>query len=255
MSIFLGGTHASFDETDWSLVGALMDSREEFAEAALARLLRDYWAPIFAYIRRSGRTHQEAADLAQEFIATVVLRRGLFHSADRDRGRFRALIKAAVRNFLAEEHRRASARKRSPVGMLRSLSPGLGMEEPVSARSPEAAFDYQLAATAIHRALSRARESCERDDLGQHCRIFEEQVIQPTLLGIPAPGYQELAERYGLRDGRQASNMAAVARRRFQAELRREVSRWVESAEEVDEELARLIEAVGSSPGDRRTQG
>ncbi len=251
MSIFLGGSHASFDETDWSLVGALMDSREEFAEAALARLLRDYWAPIFAYIRRSGRPRQEAVDLAQEFIATVVLKRGLFHSADRSRGRFRALIKTSVRHFLAEEHRRASARKSRPTGMLRSLSPGLGMEEPIDARSPDAAFDYQLATTAIHRALERARAACERDDLGRHCRIFEEQIIRPTLFGISAPGYELLAEQHGLRDARQAANMAAVARKRFQVELRHEVGRWVDSDDEVDAELARLIEAVGSSPGDR----
>ncbi len=244
MSTILGCTHASFDETGWSLVGALMDSKAEFAKAALARLLRDYWPPIFAYIRRSGRPRQEAVDLTQEFIATVVLTRGLFHSAERSKGRFRALIKAAIRNFLAEQHRRATARKRSPAGLLRSLSQGLGIEEPAAARSPDAAFDYQLAATAIHRALAQAKVACEADDLALHGQIFEEQVIRPILLGISAPGYELLAERHGLRDARQAANMAAVARKRFQAELRREISRWVVAEEEIDAELARLIEAV-----------
>jgi RNA polymerase sigma-70 factor (ECF subfamily) len=249
MSTFLGGTHASFDETDWSLVGALMDSKEEFAEAALARLLRDYWPPIFAYIRRSGRPRQEAADLTQEFIATVVLTRGLFHSADRSKGRFRALIKTAIRNFLAEQHRRDSARKRRPAGLVRSLSLGLGVEEPAEARSPDAAFDYQLAATAIHRALAQAKASCAADDLAQHAQIFEEQVIRPILLGISAPGYEALARGHGLRDARQAANMAAVVRKRFQTELRREISRWVDEEADIDAELARLIEAVGRPGG------
>ncbi|MCK4871360.1 MAG: hypothetical protein KAS72_01430 [Phycisphaerales bacterium] len=245
MSTFLGATHASFDETDWSLICALADSNAQFAEAAQAKLLRDYWAPIFAFIRRMGRSHDDALDMTQEFISRVVLTRGLFQTADRRKGRFRTLVMTAIRNFLTETHRRDTAQKRRPASPLRSLAPGLGIEEPADARTPEAAFDYQLAATVIHRAMHRMRVNCERNGLAVHARLLEQHVIRPILSGGEAPGYDELAKRHGLADARQAANFAAVAKRRFAQELRREVARWVESEHEIDDELARLIRDVG----------
>ena len=246
MTSFSGAISASFDETDWTLIGALADSNAEFAEAAMARLLRDYWTPIFAYIRRSGYSRDNALDLTQEFIATVILGRGLFRHANRERGRFRALIKTSIRNFLTEQHRHDSARKRFPVTRLYSLSTGLGMEEPADFHTPEAAFDYQLATTAIQRALTRTREYCLSAGMSVHAMLLEDRYIKPLISGDDPPEYEELAEKYELRDARQASNLVAVARNRFRRELRTEVARWVQNEEQVDDELQRLVRAVSN---------
>lgn len=250
MGTACSASHASFDETNWALVCALADSNAEFAEAAMARLLRDYWTPIFAYIRRSGYSRDDALDLTQDFVARVILQRGLFERADRDRGRFRALVKTSIRNFLTEEHRRSTAQKRRPV-TLRPLGPGLGVQEPIETRTPEAAFDYQLATTALQRAIQETHRTLAEDGLQVHGRLLEEKILRPILTGGDGPSFDELAVRHGLADARQASNFAAVARRRFQRELRREVARWLESDADVDAELGRLIQSLTAGSGAR----
>ena len=80
-------------------------------EKALAGLCQVYWYPLYAYIRRQGAPQADAQDLTQQFFVHV-LSTDLLAAADRQRGRFRAFLLTALKNFLANEHRRAAAVKR-----------------------------------------------------------------------------------------------------------------------------------------------
>ena len=80
------GNRARFATTRWSLVLAVADRTDRASEAALAALCELYWFPIYAFIRRSGRAADAAADLTQGFF-TAVVEKGFFAQADRDRGR------------------------------------------------------------------------------------------------------------------------------------------------------------------------
>src|SRR5689334_11142306 len=91
-----------FQTTHWSVVLAAGEPGHPAAQKALAELCRNYWYPLYAFVRRKGRTPEEAMDLTQEFFA-VALEKNYVGDADRDRGRFRTFLLAAAENFLRND--------------------------------------------------------------------------------------------------------------------------------------------------------
>ena len=94
--------HPSFTTTHWSVVLAVRDASSPRAAAALAELCRSYWYPLYAFVRRKGHGLHEAEDLTQEFFARL-LEKNYVAQADRERGRFRTYLLAALTHFLADE--------------------------------------------------------------------------------------------------------------------------------------------------------
>ncbi len=107
-----GQTAASFQSTLWALVLGARGDRH-----ALEQLLRSYWSPVYAFIRRQGYSGHDASDLTQEFLSQVVLGRDLVGRATPERGRFRAFLKQALRNFLIDQHRLGKVSKGSRKGV------------------------------------------------------------------------------------------------------------------------------------------
>ena len=107
------GASRRFTTTRWSLILSSLDAQsdDEKAREALAQLCRIYWRPIFAFICRKGHSVPDAQDLTQDFFV-MVLKGNLIRHADRNRGRFRSLLLAALQNFLVDAHDKQSAKKR-----------------------------------------------------------------------------------------------------------------------------------------------
>src|SRR4029079_8997508 len=100
-----------FTTTRWTLiVRAAGDPTSSQAREALAELCESYWYPVYAFVRRTGKSTEDAQDLTQAFFARVLEKRGL-RNADPERGRFRSYLLAAVRHFLANEHDREITHK------------------------------------------------------------------------------------------------------------------------------------------------
>ena len=95
-----------FQTTHWSVVLAARDTASPQAEAALAELCRTYWYPLYAFVRRKGHSPHDAQDLTQAFFARL-LEKNYVAQADRERGRFRTYLLAALTHFLADEWDRA----------------------------------------------------------------------------------------------------------------------------------------------------
>lgn len=117
-----GHTAASFQSTLWALVLGARGDR-----LALEQLLRTYWSPVYAFIRRQGYSGHDASDLTQEFLSQVVIGRDLVGRATPERGRFRAFLKQTLRNFLIDQHRLGRVSKGSrkgPAGKPANLPPG-----------------------------------------------------------------------------------------------------------------------------------
>ncbi|HEY3913541.1 MAG TPA: sigma factor, partial [Verrucomicrobiae bacterium] len=100
-----------FPNTRWSLVLAATKQNAPESAAALEALCRAYWFPLYAYVRRSGRSPHDAQDLTQEFFFRLLEKRWL-DSADREKGKLRSFLIAALKNFMNKEWRRASAQRR-----------------------------------------------------------------------------------------------------------------------------------------------
>ena len=114
---FAGSANA-FVTTQWSVVLAAQD-RSPAAEAALENLCRTYWWPLYGFVRRQGRSPEEAQDLTQGFFEMLLERRD-FESVRREKGRLRSYLLVSLKNFLAKAHRREMTVKR---GEGRSLIP------------------------------------------------------------------------------------------------------------------------------------
>ena len=104
-----GSSDDSFQTTLWGMVLEAGKGDSEQSSAALARLCRSYWYPLYVFVRRQGHGPEDAQDLVQEFFARV-LERNYFRAADPQKGRFRFFLVATLRHFLANEWDRARAR-------------------------------------------------------------------------------------------------------------------------------------------------
>ena len=62
----------------------------------MEELARTYWPPLYAYLRRHGKSPQQAEDLMQAFFARLIERNDL-RSVDSAKGRFRSFVLAALR--------------------------------------------------------------------------------------------------------------------------------------------------------------
>ena len=229
-----------FHTTRWSVVlGAARFTAG--SSAALEELCTTYWRPIYAFIRRRGHTPEQARDLTQGFF-TLFLERRDVEAVDPSRGRFRAYLLAAVKNFLANEKARDLALKRGAGAVPLSLSfdddSGLGIE-PVDERTPEDDFEHQWALAILRRALERLREEQTARGRGE---IFER--LKPTLAGERIEGgYAAVADETGLTT---VAVKVAVhrLRKRYGELLLEEVARTVELPREIEDEMRYLLRAV-----------
>src|SRR5262249_17183969 len=100
----------AFASTHWNLV---LEAQGESpaAEAALEKLCRTYWLPIYPFLRLQSARPEEAEDLTQEFFVHLIEHRSL-SAVRKEKGRLRCYLLVALKHFLADEQRRVMAIKR-----------------------------------------------------------------------------------------------------------------------------------------------
>ena len=156
--------HASgFETTHWSMVIRAGGDGSE-SDAALEKLCRAYWPPIYTWVRSQGHSVEEAQDLTQEFFARM-LRYGSVARANPELGRFRSFLLGALKNFLANEWHRARTQKRGGGTPVFSLDSVEGIErdamEPHHNETPDRLYEKRWAETLLARVHSRLRRECE----------------------------------------------------------------------------------------------
>src|SRR5947207_8466423 len=90
----------AFTTTHWSVVLEAQGPTPA-AQAALEKLCRTYWWPLYGFVRREGYKPEEAQDLTQAFFARLLERKDL-ETVRQERGRLRSYLLASVRNFLSK---------------------------------------------------------------------------------------------------------------------------------------------------------
>jgi RNA polymerase sigma factor (sigma-70 family) len=234
---------AAFETTRWSLVLAAGGGDRAAAQAALASLCESYWYPLYAYVRRRGRSPDDARDLTQAFFASLLERRDFEH-LDRDLGRFRAFLLASLKHFLANELARDHALKRGGGAVPISLTVDSAEEryerEPADATTPETLYERRWALTVIDRVLASVREEWRTQR-----REHEFDALRRCLLGAAPPGgYAATAGQLGMSEGAVKTAVHRL-RRRFRSQLRTDIAETVSDASEIDEEIRYLIRALG----------
>ena len=102
--------HGRFQTTRWSLILAAADSAD-VDRTALNALCELYWYPVYGFIRRHGVDASDAEDLTQAFFERMI-EKNYLAQADRQRGRFRSFLLAAVKHFMSNDRAKARAQKR-----------------------------------------------------------------------------------------------------------------------------------------------
>ena len=236
---------AAFVTTRWTQVlSARGDSPE--AHAALSDLCAAYYAPVLAFIRRSGRDEDAARDLAQGFFARLLARHGL-DTVEPGRARFRSYLLGAVKNFLASDHDHAHAAKRgggnAAVPIEGGTAAGTELQIPDPAGPvPDTYFDRQWALTLIERTLNAL--TTEMQGAGKADQF---EALKPWLLGeLPSLSQADVARRLGLTEG--AIKVAVHRlRKRFRDLVRTEIAQTMDDPAQVQDELRYLLEVLSQS--------
>jgi RNA polymerase sigma factor (sigma-70 family) len=234
---------AAFTPTHWSVVLAAAGRADSVhARDALEKLCRNYWLPIYVFVRRQGHSPHDAQDLTQEFFARL-LEKNYLAGAQREKGRFRSFLLASVKHFLANEWDKANAQKRGggqvPISIDTTLGESSFRIEPADALTAEKIYERRWALALLEQVLRRLREEYTRDGKEKQ---FEQ--LKPTLTeasrSVP---YAEIATRLGTSEG--AVKVAVHRlRQRYRELLRAEIADTVASPGEIDDEIRNLFAAL-----------
>lgn len=231
-----------FATTQWSVVLTAAQADTTRSQAALEKLCRTYWYPLYAYVRRRGKSAEDAQDLTQAFFARLLERNWVGH-ADRTRGRFRTFLLTAMSRFLSDEWDRARAQKRGgglaqvPL-QLDTAETRYGLE-PADTGTPEQSYERRWALTLLETVLHRLQAEFDREGRGA---LFAELSICLTGTGDSHP-YAELAARLNLSEG--AVKVAVHRlRKRYRVLLRAEIAQTMTESEDVEDELRHLFSVL-----------
>ncbi len=213
------------------------------ARIALTELCETYWYPLYAYVRRRVDNAHEAQDLTQAFFSHLLEKR-VFARANRRRGRFRDFLLAALKNFLSNEWQKARAEKRGGGKAQLSLDFDSGESrfqiEPSHELTPERLFERRWVLTLLDSVLESLRIEAVEADKAEHFEQFKGALTGEAT----AADYERAAEALGITPAA-AKQAAYRMRKRYRQFFREEVARTVADEAEVDDEIGRLLAALG----------
>ena len=241
------GSARWFATTHWSVVLAAKQGEPSEVAAALEKLCRTYWPPLYAYIRRDGHDVTEAQDLTQEFFGRL-LSRDYLQRLQQQQGKFRSFLLAYLKNFLSEQRRRAGAQKRGGQCTFISLDEPIGEDgyllEPVDELTPDQVFERRWAQAVMQTALDRLRE--EYAARGQAALFQRLQDYQPHEPG--GQSYAQLGDEFAMTEAAVKSAVQRMRQRHGEV-LREEIADTVTRPEEIDEELRHFRALLGRGRG------
>lgn len=228
----------AFTTTHWSLV---LTAQEESpaAHEALEKLCRIYWRPVCSFVQRQGFGLEEAKDITQGFFAQLLERRS-FNAVRKEKGRLRSYLLGALKYFLADEQRRASAIKRGKGQRLIQLEELYTDErielEPADPVTAELIYERRWALTVLEQVLSRLKDEYQAAD---NAILFDS--LKQLLPDEPgSPSQAQIAAQLGMTENavRQAFYRF---RQRYQSLLREEIAHTVATPGDIEDELRHLI--------------
>ena len=231
-----------FATTRWSIVLAAGQSVSPESRRALESLCEAYWFPVYAYARRLVVRVEDAQDLTQGFFAHL-LDKDAIAKANPDRGRFRAFLLTAFKNFFANEWHKDHAEKRGGGQRALSLDFDSGESryqiEPSHELTPEKLYERRWVLTLLDQVLDSLRS--ELAEAGSES-AFEK--LKPAIVGeMTGADYELAAATLGITTAA-AKQAAYRMRKRYRELFRQEVARTVGDDSDVDDEIGRLLKIL-----------
>jgi len=234
------GQTPNFQTTHWSIV---LQAVSGDSTAALERLCRTYWFPLYAFVRRQGHNVHDAQDLTQGFFE-LFLAKHYLKDVDRDKGRFRAFLLVSLKHYLANEWKRANRQKRGGKVETISFDASDAEEryqlETVDETPAELIYDQRWARAVLDSVTTKLREEFDQAGKGDRFEPLARFIFQE-----PQPGeYPRLAAQWKVTESGVRSSVQRI-RERYAALFRAEIANTVSDPRDVDGEIAHLIKALG----------
>jgi RNA polymerase sigma-70 factor (ECF subfamily) len=231
-----------FNTTHWSVVLLAGQGQSAQSAAALESLCRAYWKPIYVFARRRLYSEADAKDLTQHFFHNLLERKD-FSGLDPRKGKFRTFLLTAFTHFLANEHDRATAKKRGGGKIIVSLDElsreEMALNDPATEPAAAKLFDRQWAGSVVKQALTSLKQ--ELADAGKESQFA---VLKEFLAAEAAPGdYAIAAHQLGVGDS-SVPVLVHRLRQRYRQLVRAQVAQTVTSPAELDEEMRHLFEVL-----------
>jgi RNA polymerase sigma factor (sigma-70 family) len=207
----------------------------------LAELCRDYWPPLYSFVRRRGYNSADAQDLVQGFFAHLITTQA-YAETDRQKGKFRSFLLASMKHYLADVWDRERALKRGGSYEFVLLDEQVAAAEMQSngelipaTLTEDLQYERQWARALVDRALTRLNQEFTTEAKAD---LFRE--LKPFLSGGSGlPTQEEIAARLRMPIETLRSHLSRL-RARYRALLRDEVTRTLSEMDDVDEELQHL---------------
>ena len=154
----------------------------------LESLCRQYWYPLYAYIRRGGDGPEDAEDLTQAFVSKLIEKQWVEQASDQD-CTFRSFLLIRLKRFLNDEREKGHALKRGG-GVAHVPIHIEGVEEryttePVDAgMAPDKLFDRAWASSLMEHAREMLRLGSPNQARSANLLRFSS-----ALLGTRIPGF------------------------------------------------------------------
>lgn len=245
----MGGPNRGFETTHWTEILSARTLDQDRRREAIGAVLARYWKPMYCFLRRKGYDNEDAKDLVQGFCLEIALGHDLIQQADPKRGRFRTLLLASLSRYASNVQRAGATRKRAPAGAILALDDVAATDIPEMSHeaTPEEAFHSAWASQLLDDVLAAVEAGCCENGKQIHWQVFCERVVVPLMDNTAPPSLAALCEKYHIPDQAKASNMIITVKRRFQAELARQVLQAVGSDADVEQEIQDLMRILSRS--------
>lgn len=227
-----------FATTRWTMVS---EAGSENPTQALEELCQTYWFPLYAYIRRTGESKENAEDLTQGFFQHLLSRSDLV-SLDREKGKFRSFLLASLKNYISNDRAKRRTLKRGGTSTHISLDWIVADEKfqltDTTTTSPDTAFDREWATTLLEHVLLQIES-----EYSQANRLEDFKSLKPYLTAdrqdIP---YDQAAEKLGIKP---TALRVAVhrLRKRYRKLLKYEIAKTISNIDDIKDELTILTTA------------
>ena len=235
----------SFPTTQWSLIKKAGTPASSQGRAALEELCAAYWYPLYAFIRRKGNYPDRALDLTQEFF-TRLLEKDILTLAEERKGRFRAFLQAACKNFLIDAWRQKREVSATAISIDARTAEGRYVIEPADNMTPERLFDRAWAFTLLDRVLGLL--AAEYAESGR-AELFDQLKIVLTD-GKGAVRAAEVARRLDMTEGA-VHNASHRLRKRYREILQAQIAATLDDPSELDDEIRSLFDAIRTQSATR----
>lgn len=231
-----------FAMTRWSVVSRARSEPSDERTTALNDLCIAYWYPVYAFIRRKGKSAEAAQDLAQEFLSHWLASSAL-DRADEAKGKFRTFLLRSLEHFLIDQSRRDRAQKRGGDVTHIALD-GLALEaryrmEPLTTETPETLYDRHFAEAVLERAMERLKKASAASP-----RAAFTMDLLPHVTGELPPGVaDDIGEKHGLTGGAVSAALHRL-RNQWKKAVREEVLETTGSPEAMEEEMRHLFASL-----------